>query len=131
MVHLHGVLEGGRDFFGAGIVGSGRTSLYAERIWGRLGGWAQPARFGLTRRTFAGESVARVELGIPQDAPPLRERLHRAGIDTFEADVRFAVRYLIDRGIRGGCEIRGAWDAGGRTFRAFMTTRNSSRPTLS
>ena len=30
-----------------------------------------------------------------------------AGIDTFEADVRFAMRYLIERGIKGGCEIEG------------------------
>jgi DNA polymerase-2 len=29
------------------------------------------------------------------------------GIDTFEADVRFAIRYLIERGIKGGCEIEG------------------------
>jgi len=30
-----------------------------------------------------------------------------AGIDTFEADVRFATRYLIERGIKAGCEIEG------------------------
>src|SRR6185503_8408928 len=30
------------------------------------------------------------------------------GVDTFEADVRFAVRYLIERGVKGGCEIDGA-----------------------
>ena len=30
-----------------------------------------------------------------------------AGIATHEADVRFAMRYLIERGIRGSCEIRG------------------------
>ena len=29
-------------------------------------------------------------------------------IDTFEADVRFASRYLIERGIKAGCEIDGA-----------------------
>ena len=37
----------------------------------------------------------------------MRDRLHAEGIDTFEADVRFAVRYLIERGIKGGCEIEG------------------------
>src|SRR5690606_12362415 len=26
---------------------------------------------------------------------------------TFEADVRFAIRYLIERGIKGGCAIEG------------------------
>ena len=63
-------------------------------------------------RTFAGEPVARVEVEVPTDVPPLRDRLHAAGIDTFEADVRFAVRYLIERGIKGGCEIEGPATAG-------------------
>jgi DNA polymerase-2 len=44
--------------------------------------------------------------------PGIRDRLHAADIDTFEADVRFAVRYLIERGIKGGCEIEGEAVAG-------------------
>jgi len=60
------------------------------------------------KRTFDGESVARVEVEAPTDVPPLRDRLHASGIETFEADVRFAVRYLIDRGIKGSCAIEGA-----------------------
>jgi DNA polymerase II len=59
------------------------------------------------KRSFHGEPVSRVEVDIPSDVPPLRDRLHEAGIDTFEADVRFASRYLIERGIKGGCEIEG------------------------
>ena len=43
----------------------------------------------------------------PPDAPPVRDRLHARGIDSFEADVRFAMRYLIDRDIKGGCSIHG------------------------
>lgn len=64
-------------------------------------------------RTFDGEQVARIEVEAPSDVPALRDRLHAAGIDTFEADVRFAVRYLIERGIKGGCEIEGQASAGG------------------
>ena len=38
----------------------------------------------------------------PRPTPrPLRDRLRAAGIACYEADVRFAMRYLIDRGIRG------------------------------
>ncbi|HVJ30646.1 MAG TPA: 3'-5' exonuclease, partial [Gammaproteobacteria bacterium] len=59
------------------------------------------------RKTFAGSPVARIEVAAPSDVPPLRDRLHAAGIDTFEADVRFASRYLIERGIKAGCEITG------------------------
>ena len=57
--------------------------------------------------TLAGDPVVRVEVETPSDVPPLRERLTRAGIACHEADVRFAMRYLIDRGIRGSLEIRG------------------------
>ena len=59
------------------------------------------------RRTFDGRPVSRVEVAIPADAPPLRDRLQDHGIETFEADVRFAVRYLIDRDVRGACRITG------------------------
>jgi DNA polymerase-2 len=71
-----------------------------------------PAAQLIDSRTFAGEQVARIEVEVPTDVPPLRDRLHAAGIDTFEADVRFAMRYLIERGIKGGCEIEGPATAG-------------------
>jgi DNA polymerase-2 len=61
----------------------------------------------LARRTFAGEPVCRIETDVPGDVPAIRDRLHALGVDTFEADVRFAVRYLIERGVKGGCEIEG------------------------
>jgi DNA polymerase-2 len=57
--------------------------------------------------TLLGRPVVRIEVQEPADTPPLRDRLTRAGIPTYEADVRFATRHLIDRGIRGSLEIRG------------------------
>ena len=57
-------------------------------------------------RTLHGTRVHRVELAHPQEAPRLRERLHHAGGPTYEADVRFAYRYLIDRGIRSAVRIQ-------------------------
>jgi DNA polymerase-2 len=51
--------------------------------------------------------VCQLEVATPPDIPEVRNRLHAGGIDTFEADVRFPVRYLIERGIKGGCEIEG------------------------
>jgi len=71
-----------------------------------------PQPHPIDSRTFAGEPVARIEVDVPSDVPALRDRLHAAGIDTFEADLRFAVRYLIERGIKGGCEIEGVATAG-------------------
>jgi DNA polymerase-2 len=59
------------------------------------------------KRDFAGAAVSRIGVTIPSDVPALRDRLHSSGIDTYEADVRFPVRYLIERGIKGACEIEG------------------------
>ena len=59
------------------------------------------------RRTLQGQPVLRVRLPRPAEAAALRARLHRAGVRTFEADVRFAYRYLIDRGIRSALLIEG------------------------
>ncbi len=66
-----------------------------------------PALLAADKATFAGEPVCRIEVEVPSDVPALRDRLHADGIDTFEGDVRFAMRYLIERGIKGGCEIEG------------------------
>src|SRR5690242_7621443 len=35
-------------------------------------------------RTIVGEPVSRVTMTVPADVPDFRDRLHRAGIDTFE-----------------------------------------------
>ena len=71
-----------------------------------------PAGSPTTRRTFDGTQVARIEVEAPGDVPPVRDRLHASGIDTYEADVRFAVRYLIERRIKAGCTIDGEPSAG-------------------
>ena len=61
------------------------------------------------RVTMDGRPVARVEARTPPDVPALRDRLRQAGVACFEADVRFALRHLIDRGVRALAEIDGPW----------------------
>jgi DNA polymerase-2 len=64
--------------------------------------------------------VLRVEVAFPGDVPPLRARLAEAGVESFEADVRFAYRYLIDRRIRGAFTVDGPFERGphgGRIYR--------------
>jgi DNA polymerase-2 len=106
VVHLHGLLEGG----GAFLVRDDRQVPHfyiraddAERAQA-LGARNQVSS---DKRTFGGDPVCRVAVNIPADVPALRDKLHGAGIDTFEGDVRFASRYLIERGIKAGCEIDG------------------------
>src|SRR6266404_1420381 len=70
-------------------------------------------------RSFDGELVARVETAVPADVPPLRQRLGIRGITCFEADLRFAYRYLIDRGLRAAIEIDGEPIRGGDAASRF------------
>ena len=118
VVYLFGVLEDGGTF----LVRDHRQIPHfhvrrrdAARAY-RLGATRQ---LETTKKTFGGERVVRVDVAVPQDTVPLRERLHGDGIATFEADVRFAVRYLIDRDIRGGCEILGEFNPGDRIARVY------------
>jgi DNA polymerase-2 len=105
VVLLYGRLQDGRTFlvrddrqrpgFYVRATDAGRAHALGARL------------HAVDRRTFDGAAASRVEVDVPSDVPALRDRLHDAGIETFEADVRFAVRYLIERGIKGGCEIEG------------------------
>src|SRR5437867_12114449 len=99
-VHLHAVLEVGEP----ALVIDDRVAPY---FFVRVADVAASAsimprlRIAATAlRTFAGDPVARVELAVPGDVPGVRTRLGEAGIECFEADIRFAYRYLIDRCIR-------------------------------
>jgi DNA polymerase II len=106
VLHLHGRLEDGRAF----LV---RDRRLLPRFYVDTKDAERAKAKGAVRQsptdqvTLAGRPVVRVEVAVPADAPPLRDRLTRAGIATYEADVRFALRHLIDRGIRGSLEIRG------------------------
>ena len=118
VVHLYGRLADGGTF----LVRDDRQRPHfyarasdAERARA-LGARSQQA---IEKRTFDGEAVVRIETGIPGDVPELRDRLHENGIDTFEADVRFATRYLIERGIKGGCEIEGDAQPGVHVTKIF------------
>lgn len=106
VVHLYGRLADGGTF----LIRDDRQRPHfyipasdAERA-AALGATVQQE---VDKRALDGRPVIQVSAEVPADVPPLRDRLHEAGIDTFEADVRFATRYLIERGIKGGCEIEG------------------------
>jgi DNA polymerase II len=118
VVHIHGRTEEGDTF----LVRDDRQrphfyirSLDAERAHALRA----PESFVSDKHSFAGASVRRLEVDTPQDVPGLRDRLQAGGIETFEADVRFALRYLIHRGIKGGCEIDGEWAPGEGVARVY------------
>ena len=106
VVHLHGRLESGETFL---VRDARQTPSFYIRAAdaGRARDCGATRQRATDRRTFAGERVTRIEVRTPPDAPPLRDRLQDRGIETFEADVRFAVRYLIDRDVKGGVALDG------------------------
>jgi len=113
VVQLYGRLESGDAF----LVEDDRVRPYffaspAAAEAARFAGGAV-GECGL--RTLAGDPVVRVEASLPGAVPALREAVQRAGGVSYEADLRFAYRFMIDRGVRATCEItgRGEQQAGG------------------
>jgi DNA polymerase-2 len=118
VVHLYGRLTNGETF----LVRDDRQrprffirSIDAEKA--RVLRMPDPQPTHL--RDFAGNPVSAIEVVVPADVPAMRDRLHSAGIETFEADVRFASRYLIERGVKGGCEIDGMSVQGAGIARSY------------
>ncbi len=70
-------------------------------------------------RTLSGEPAATVYVAVPGDVPPLRRKLEEQGTACLEADVRFAYRYLIDRGIRGAFDVEGGSELRRRLGRVY------------
>jgi DNA polymerase-2 len=106
VVHLYGRLEDGSTF----LV---RDDRQQPHFYIRTADAARALNAGANeprptvKHAFDGSPVSLIEVAIPSDVPAMRDRLHSNGIDTFEADVRFPIRYLIQRGIKGACEIEG------------------------
>jgi DNA polymerase II len=106
VVHLYGRLEDGLPF----LVRDRREipHFYVEADGAERARAAGAVReHASDRTTMTGRPVVRVEVSVPRDLRSVRERIAAAGVATYEADVRFAMRYLIDRGIRGTLAISG------------------------
>ncbi len=125
VVHIYGRLEDGGTFLVCDD--RQRPHFYIRAVDAeRARALHAPAPKSTDKRSFTAAAVCRLEVETPLDVPGVRDRLHAAGIETFEADVRFAVRYLIDRGIKGGCEIGGEWAPGSGITRIY--TNPTLRP---
>ena len=115
VVYLFGRLEDGRTFM---VRDYNQTPhFYIDQQHARS--IASGKVFPCSKTNFAGAALARVEVSVPGDAPAVRDALHAQGLVTYEADVRFAMRYLIDRDIKGGVRIKGEAQVGQGTDLVF------------
>ena len=105
-MHIYGRLSDGRSFLVRDFQQEPFFYIRSSDVQKAKELGAKKIRGG-NKINFENEAVSAVSVTLPSDAPPLRERLHQSGIQTFEADVRFATRYLIDRDIRASCSIQG------------------------
>jgi DNA polymerase-2 len=121
-VHLHAVMEGGEP----AVVVDDRLTPY---FFVRARDAAAARRIARGRvaaadlRAIDGEPVVRVEATLPEDVARLREGLAGAGVECLEADLRFAYRYLIDRGIRGAFAVGGAYERRPGVGRVYRNPR--------
>ena len=60
-------------------------------------------------QSIEGNVVTKVITNLPKDVPFLKKTLQDMGISCFEADIRFAYRYLINNNIKGCIEIEGEY----------------------
>lgn len=54
---------------------------------------------------FRGEDLTRIYTKLPTDVRIMRFTLAKANVPTWEADIKFVLRYLVDRGIREGIDL--------------------------
>ncbi len=105
-VFLYGRLENNQSFltineFEPYIFIETKNQKKAEKI-------AEEFKFEKTNLTnFKKEPVTKIILNSPKDVPELRSELGKEKIKTYEADIRFPVRFLIDNNIQGAIEIDG------------------------
>ena len=70
-------------------------------------------------RNFKNEEVVKIILDIPEDVPKLRRKFEENQIACYEADVRFAYRFMMDKSIQGSFEIEGDYIIGDRIDRVY------------
>jgi DNA polymerase-2 len=105
-IQLFGVLEEGEAF----VVEDDRFRPYCfvrEADVRRLAPGLVARSGAESTRSLAGEALRRIEAATPGDLAELRRALSLAGVAALESDLRPAYRFLIDRGLRSGIEIRG------------------------
>ena len=57
-------------------------------------------------KNFNEERLIRIYVDIPSEVPNIRRYLEEHGVECYEADIRFAYRFLIDHNIKSAIEIK-------------------------
>jgi len=77
-------------------------------------------------KNFADEPVCRVVFNVPKEMSSAKRELLDSGIVCYEADVRYAYRFLIDNGIKGCLELEGDYEKGKSVDRVYRDAKIKS-----
>ena len=72
-----------------------------------------------TLKNKKGEQVVKIWANIPDEVPELQQNIERQGVKTYEADIPFVRRFLIDCNINSSLEIKGSFEAGHEIGRIY------------
>ena len=105
IIFIYGRLDDGRTF----LVRETRKlpTFYVRSTDVERLEWGNALVESTSWKTLDGASASRVTVAEPSKVVPLRDRIHGAGIRSYEADIPFATAYLMERDIRGGVSING------------------------
>ncbi len=70
-------------------------------------------------KTFFEDKVSKITLNMPRDVPVLRDMCNKEDIVTYEADIRFTYRFMMDKGIKGSTDIKGNYKKGNYVNRIY------------
>lgn len=117
LVHLYGRLENGESFL---TINEFRPYFYVKRSDLSAALALEPLAFKeVDMKTFSGEPVVKILTQYPKEVADLRRRLQEKDIRCYEADIRFAYRFLFDNDIRGFLTIEGDYKKGDRIDRVY------------
>ena len=115
---LYGRLENGESFSTKNYY---RPYFYIESS--KLSKAKKLAKFdseGTDFKNFKGKKMSRIILDVPADVPKLRENLEKKKIECYEADIRFAYRFLFNHDLRGTVDIEGSYEKGKYTDKVYI-----------
>jgi DNA polymerase-2 len=116
-VHLYGRLENGESFL---TINEYRPYFFIKKEDLDKALKIEQFDYEATHlKTFDDETVAKVVMIIPADVAKLRDKLAAKNIRTYEADIRFAYRFMIDKQLQGSVEINGKYEKGELVNRVY------------
>ncbi|MFH1174648.1 MAG: DNA polymerase II [archaeon] len=120
-IHLYGRLENGESFLSTHCYKPYFFILEKDAARARKLKLPIPILEEKTSlKTFSEEPVVKILLDNPQDVPAVKKALEEDNVRTYEADIRFTQRFLMDNGIKSSLFIAGEYSKGKTTDRIYV-----------